>query len=558
LAITNQENLKVLSSILKQMTQDAVKNTTSSGNLQIVTAIKVLDYAFILGHSSHIVSKKEQQYWHRVFRFYTQGFYDFAIITFKELSGISLIPSKIPKNLIEDCLAELKELGDIAILKRFVEVAYHENAKCSFNKGKYRIEFPPNISAIELIETRSQAWLRDYLLSCSNIQSFMDMAHVLLPKTRLLENGIYDEPLLQNLYTNIASAFSETRIGFDYYDPEARFGNVDFKSYRQVVNELIAFATLQQDLYLLNFQKNKMAQTELNFISPIISKKLLIDFLAQRLKLTTTVINQVIETITLNIQKINANIFPPGYAAPILVAINSYQVQLHLTACLTNPYIYLHRCLRFHCKNDYVDAAANREERFKSDVYACFTSPVLKVKTNFVIKDQKKNKTDVDAILYHQREQILVFIQLKWMEDWATDMRLRRNMKTEFERKINLWLDVVDNYLKNENLEELNQRLRLKGVNKTTKVYKLIIGKHFTHFDGINRKTENIYLNWANLFKLLVDYPKCKSSLLHFIQKAKNINIYQEAETLAKAMPDTTFKVGSTEVKLSRPKPTGP
>ena len=417
MAITNQENLKVLSSILKRMTQDAVKNTTSSGNLQIIAAIKVLDYAFILGDSAHIVSKKEQQYWYRVFRFYTQGFYDFAISTFKELRDVSLIPRKIPKKVVEDCLGELKELGDIAILKRSVEVAYHEDAKCSFNKGIYRIELPSNVSTIELIETRSQAWLRDYLLSYSNIQSFRDMALGLLPKIRLLENGIYDEPLLQNLYTNIAAAFSETRIGFDYYDPKARFGNVDFKSYRQVVNELIAFATLQQDLYLLNFQKNKMAQMEFNFISPIISKKLLIDFLAQRLELTISVINQVIETITFNKQKINAKIFPPGYAAPILIAINPYQLQLHLTVCLTNPYIYLHRCLRFHFQNDYVAAATNREERFKSDVYACFTSPVLKVKTNFVIKDQKKNKTDVDAILYHQREQILVFIQLKWMED---------------------------------------------------------------------------------------------------------------------------------------------
>jgi len=99
-------------------------------------------------------------------------------------------------------------------------------------------------------------------------------------------------------------------------------------------------------------------------------------------------------------------------------------------------------------------------------------------------------------------------------------------MKTEFERKINRWLDVVDDYLKNDNLEELNQHLRLKGLNKTTKVYKLIIGKNFTHFDGVNRQTENIYLNWASLFKLLVDYPKCKSSLLYFIQKASNVNIY--------------------------------
>lgn len=547
----DKQNLKVLFDILKKKPYEINNIEFNKGNLSIIAALKIIDYSLMLGNSTKILNPDDHRYWLRIFETHSHGFYDFAKKNYKNNNCPMLLPKIIPSTLIEKIMQQLGDYAEISFLKRFVDVAYHENAKCDVSGNNYTIKFPPYTSTIEIIETRSQAWLKDHLIQENKAELEVEIANYLLPTVRLLENDLFYDETILNLYSTISKSFSSACLGFDYYNENAKFGNITFENYRLVVNELVAYAELQRDLFIYNLKVKKISIDDLQYLSPVILKKNIIAFLETRLELDGYSLEEVLNTIILDQKKIDNNIFPAGYAAPILTEIDPYRVVLSLTSLLTNPFMYLHRCLRTCFPIDYVTAASNREDRFKFDIYSCFDAPVLKVKTNLRIRDNNNNdKTDVDAILYHEEEQIIIFIQLKWMEDWATDMRLRRNMKTEFEIKINKWLNIVDNYLANENIEQLNQRLKLKNITKHTKVYKLILGKHFTHFDGLKRITKNHYLNWARLFRLLEDNPKCKKSLRYFIEQVSKINIYNEAETLYNSIPNLTFMIDTLKVDI--------
>jgi len=523
---------------------------------------KCMDHAFVA--ASFLPAKGKQKLtFQKLFKTFSIGWYD-AIKLFNLTSDMAIIPFKIKGSMTTISWANktLTYLGDIAYLKRIIKLTiqgFYEFVHDDNNT--FRFINKDNSGFIELFEAQQQHWLTqekhnnaDY----SHHEIIGSQIH------QLLWNNVYSKDgqfisysttvTLDIFFHKEGMAYATSCLAYDNYSPDSAFGSTKYETYQRVVAYLIGLA-LQHKAFCFKYQE----KTKYRVVNPwdtyshTISYEDLVNNAQSVLSIDEDVLKQVFAVIIITPKVLNDIPFPPGYAPPLLIQVGKNQLLVSMMGHLSNPFVYLNRCLKFSFKDDYAKAVNEREDRFRTELYELFDNRLVKVDKNINLKDGKTVLTDIDAIIYDQTSNIILLIQLKWNDDWGTDMDQRRSMQNNYERSIIKWIQAIDDYISRFGLKTIIANYSLTGIQDDATIYKLVVGRHFSKFSRNKLPQDSIYVSWPLLIKSLIASPKCASSLMHLIDEiiisdsedALNINM------IVPLVTDHKFAVGKFNIEVA-------
>jgi len=489
---------------------------------------KCMDHSFVAVSFLHAKGKQEIAF-QKLFKTFSIGWYD-AIKLFNSTSDIAVIPFKIKGSTTAKNWANktLTYLGDIAYLKRLIKLSTQGFYECVYNDNNtFRFINKDNSGFIELFEAQQQHWLTqekhnnaDY----SHHETIGSQVH------QLLWDNVYSKDSQFISYTTTRTlatffhkdgiAYASSCLAYDNYSPGSMFGSIKYETYQQVVSYLIGL-TLKHKAFCFKYQE-KTGYAVVNpwdTYSRTVSYKDLFNDVQSFLSVDENVLKQVFDVIIITPQVLNDIPFPPGYAPPLLIQIGKDQLLVSMMGHLSNPFVYLNRCLKFGFKDDYAKAVNEREERFRAELYELFDNKLVKVNKNINLKDDKTLLTDIDAIIYDKASNIILLIQLKWNDDWGTDMDQRRSMQNNYERSVIKWIQAIDDYIARFGLETVIANYSLSEIQDDATIYKLVVGRHFSKFSRNKLPQDSVYISWPLLIKLLIASPQCASSLKHLIDE---------------------------------------
>ncbi len=292
--------------------------------------------------------------------------------------------------------------------------------------------------------------------------------------------------------------------GQDAFPSDATFGDLPFGLYREAVSVVIGFA-LKHIAFTSILQARHPHLDIRNLLTVTAAEPQLYGYLSDALDITEMEARQVMETLKLTPENIQAHASEPAVNIAPFLSINSDTVAVSIAGALSSPFdIMLAELYRRHRK-DWDRAVDGREGDFRKELNDLFpTERFAKTDNPLKLRIKGSVATDIDAAIFDRTTGTLGLFQLKWQDPFGTSMRKRNTKMKNFLAEAEKWVSRVSSILQ-ETPEILNHQIgdRTVRVQDTKSIHLFVIGRHFSHFSGeASRVTGAAKGTWPQILRL--------------------------------------------------------
>ena len=295
--------------------------------------------------------------------------------------------------------------------------------------------------------------------------------------------------------------------GQDAFPPHATFGDLPFELYKKAVVHVIGWALKHIAFSTLLLSKHTHLDIR-NLLTVTAGDARLQGYLSVALNITATEARQVLDTLKLTPQTLQAHTSEPAVNIAPLLNINSSTVVASIAGALSSPFDFMLAELYRGYRKDWDHAVDGREEHFRKELYDLFSSQrFAKTEKPLILRNEGRVATDIDAAVFDKTTGTLGLFQLKWQDPFGTSMRKRNSKMMNFLDETNRWVSTVSSILR-ETPEVLNHLLgdKVVRIQDTQRIHLFVIGRHFAHFSGeASRDCKAAWGTWPQVLRLFKD-----------------------------------------------------
>lgn len=528
--------------------------------ISIIELTRSIDSSFV--YVNFVLNKEMKEYNNavKVFNFISTGFFNsLNIFLDKSIykSGYPLFPSNIKS--IE--WANNVNLGHIGYVEKFIQLAKQDFFKIDKCDSNYKFI---NLS---LYANREQLVVEDFYWWQNQIkfsEKELERLEYLKPivdkqineKVAVWKKYFikYDcSPELDEHYELVGRFYKRKMVGSDSFPLESKFGLLTFGEIIMIIEAIIGYSIKHKDHCLALLKKTNYKINPWN-IYPLDER---IDDLANSIashkNLNYNEVYSFLKVFAIDDKDIEKLSDSPGNAPPPLIRISKEFVLKSIAGALNNPFAYLTRSLKCNYERDYFNAVNDREKVFKIELYELLKAPnLITISRNINLKLDGKLITDIDALIYDTNSKTIFLIQLKWLDDYGSSMKMRNNMSKNFYSSSIKWIDNVKSWLlKNDVTELLKHDLKSIKKDGVLNIELLILGRNFSHFSDQKEDKRAIWCSWYTLIKLVSENQSCIQDLSILANIIKKNNLKHNTK-LSKdeidSVDDEILQVGNSNI----------
>ncbi len=295
--------------------------------------------------------------------------------------------------------------------------------------------------------------------------------------------------------------------GQDAFPSDATFGDLPFGLYREAVVAVIGFA-LKHIAFTSILQTRHPHLDIRNLLTVTAAEPRLLGYLSAALDITEIEARQVLNTLKLTPENIQAHASEPAVDIAPFLSINSSTVAVSIAGALSSPFDFMLAELYRRYRRDWDRAVDRREEYFREELNELFSAQrFAKAKEPLKLRNKGRVVTDIDAAIFDETTGTLGLFQLKWQDPFGTSMRKRNTKMTNFLEGTDQWVSTVNTIL-HEAPEILNHQIgdRTVRVQDTKIIHLFVIGRHFSRFSGESSRDNGAARGtWPQVLRLVRD-----------------------------------------------------
>lgn len=307
----------------------------------------------------------------------------------------------------------------------------------------------------------------------------------------------YDStPLLDEVFSSRAIAYSLSRMDHDVFDRTDMFGGIPYSAYHHAVTMQTMFA-MKHDLFVSKLAEINprcslpdcytITASEVQVLNGL--KRGLEEFgyteEDRALAKDVVKLRQVLSVISLNSTNATA-LINSGEPLPHLIQHTPSSYIRLRTGAFDNPYAVMRRALSYAFPRDYSRAQRGQETRqieiIQAGVERRFKS--LQMVSNIKIKKNGTILTDIDVVILDLDRAEVYLVQLKHQDPYGVRVDVRQSRKKKLLEETGRWLLAVSKWLNDVDLLAFLKDTGLK-VRKSIKHIEpklLIVSMHHGHF----------------------------------------------------------------------------
>ena len=299
-------------------------------------------------------------------------------------------------------------------------------------------------------------------------------------------------------------ARSHYGAGQDAFPPNATFGDLPFLLYKEAVVEVIGWVLKHIAFSSLLLSRHTHLDMR-NLLTVTTGENQLHGYLSAAFDITEIEARQVLDTLKLTPENIQAHTSEPAVGIAPFLNINSTTVVFSIAGTLISSFDFMLAELSRRYRRDWDHAVNGREEHFRRELYDLFpTRRFVKVEKPLKLKNEGIVATDIDAAVFDTTTGTLGLFQLKWQDPFGTSMKKRNSKMMNFLEETNQWVSKVSSILL-ENPKALDHLFgeRAVRIHDTKRIQLFVIGRHFSHFSGgACRDSRAAWGTWPQVLRL--------------------------------------------------------
>ncbi len=199
-------------------------------------------------------------------------------------------------------------------------------------------------------------------------------------------------------------------------------------------------------------------------------------------------------------------VLPGGPMAP-LVRVAADRLALCRLALRTEPLFFLSRELRRRDSQRYHNAAHQREDAFRTDLYARFAESRFVTSPGRILlrRDDRRNRTDVDAAIFDRKTGTLALFELKAQDPFARtadELARQRENLSRAGRQVAAMLDWINRHGADEVLNRMDRATAKRF--RVQRVLPFVLGRYLADGGG-GRNGRVAWGSWGQVVRLLED-----------------------------------------------------
>lgn len=342
--------------------------------------------------------------------------------------------------------------------------------------------------------------------------------------------GYDTNEIIDNYYFDIAKLYVERMFYFDCFNDNAEFGGITYKIYSHCATLIVSFALKHIEYSRLLTCKH----SEIEFINVLtINRDIaeMVDIFSSVCEISINEAKQVFDCFTLTYEKYHYHRKNIDYLIMPYVAVSKTQVVFSVVGALSGIYAFLLGELSRKYPKDWSKNIFERESQFRKDIFKLFDDELyIKIDRNLPIRSNGKTLTDIDGCIIEKETNQIVFLQLKWQEQYGDNVGRRQSRMQNFLNETYKWIDDMTEWLKKSDKMKLASMLGLKEKQiDADKVTLFVVGKHSVHFSGNDKQDERAeWALWLQLQRLYSEDCTIFRSLKTLFEKLKEDSPYNK------------------------------
>ena len=306
------------------------------------------------------------------------------------------------------------------------------------------------------------------------------------------------DPADDTRYRHLARLHLEMMACQPGYPPDGVVGGLPFRMWLEILGHLIARALRERDLGHAGAPQSETA---------------LVAGIASGMEADPEAMREAVAAFTLDRENAAWHAAVPGVAAAPLVRVAPDRVVLSTYGLTTEPLLFLTRELRHREAEAYHNAASQREDAFRDDLYAIFTDKRFVTSSGRIrIRRAEGNlRTDIDAVVFDRKTGTLGTFELKSQDPFARSASALDRQRTNVlyaNRQISGLLAWLQKHGGDDLLGRVDNRTAKRF--RVHKVYPFVLGRYLVHFDdgdGPGPDRRAAWGTWPQVLRLLEEQP---------------------------------------------------
>jgi hypothetical protein len=306
-------------------------------------------------------------------------------------------------------------------------------------------------------------------------------------------------------YYNDQGHYQVLRLqGYDEFDKNDKFGNVEYWKYIDIIEIIIGTALLHLDACLELKKMNDNVNLH-DILSYTFFKDKTLNEYATYIGTSIEEIEQIFSCITLTKDNFEYYLRYPATPPPIYFQVSKNIMIRSIAGCLSNPFSLLNRELKRKYKSDYDKALNNRENRFRKELFGFFHHDrIVKIPREINISFRGM-RTDIDAVAFDTQTGTLGLFQLKWQDPFEKCMVERHSRISNLFPKINEWISKMKFWTSHNTSKTIINSLQIdkfyKGNTPINEIYVFVISRNTINFTGIEKDETVAWSSWYQLIE---------------------------------------------------------
>ena len=421
----------------------------------------------------------------------------------------------------------IQQSGRIAMVKKIITLCESGLVKIENAENKDIVVNFNDVSDWEGIDRKAWDWFENFI-----------HRNIVEPKIRSLESAkssrvwelVKDNvdrwkqhfiqyestPEIDDYFSKKGHFVSLGKEGRENFSGSSKFGDVEYKDYCLVIEEVIGIALKHVHFCSALCEVHKDIDFR-NIISIPKDQDAFIMSLSKYLGIELDRIRKIVCCLTLSFENCRyfANILQGS--PPLFVKVGGNTLVHSIAGSLCNPYDFLNRELRRRYEKDYFIAVNNRESFMREELYFLFNTNNFQKTKGCIVIGEEKIKTDIDAAIFDLATGTMGIFQLKWQETFGSSIRERNSRLKNFYQSSVEWIDKISLWLKQNKKTTILSSLHFDTSKSINKVLFFVINWNAVFFTGVKPDQRAAWTTIYQLIRNFSEIPKYSPDFLSIL-----------------------------------------